>query len=140
MPGVRSPGNRPMISLQSGDRVSHDSFGLGTVVRVEGKVDKAMAHVDFGADTGVKRLLLRYAPLSFEGDARRRAGASKLVPGADLVSGQPRQRVDSRAAVGVDLEVQMRSGRVSGVAGSSDDSWPGSTCSPASTEIRDMCA
>jgi len=22
-----------------------------------------MAHVDFGADTGVKRLLLRYAPL-----------------------------------------------------------------------------
>jgi DNA helicase II / ATP-dependent DNA helicase PcrA len=62
-PGVRSPGNRPMISLHSGDRVSHDSFGLGTVVRVEGEADKAMAHVDFGADTGVKRLLLRYAPL-----------------------------------------------------------------------------
>jgi DNA helicase-2/ATP-dependent DNA helicase PcrA len=61
--GVRSPGNRPMISLHSGDRVSHDSFGLGTVVRVEGEADKAMAHVDFGADTGVKRLLLRYAPL-----------------------------------------------------------------------------
>ena len=62
-PGVRSPGNRPMISVRSGDRVSHDSFGLGTVVRVEGEADKAMAHVDFGADTGVKRLLLRYAPL-----------------------------------------------------------------------------
>ena len=62
-PGVRSPGNRPMISLTSGDRVSHDSFGLGTVVRVEGESDKAMAHVDFGVDTGVKRLLLRYAPL-----------------------------------------------------------------------------
>ncbi|HEY8653662.1 MAG TPA: DNA helicase PcrA [Dermatophilaceae bacterium] len=62
-PGVRSPGNRPMISLRSGDRVSHDSFGLGTVVRVEGELEKAMAHVDFGADTGVKRLLLRYAPL-----------------------------------------------------------------------------
>jgi len=62
-PGVRSPGNRPMISLRSGDRVSHDSFGLGTVVRVEGEADKAMAHVDFGTDTGVKRLLLRYAPL-----------------------------------------------------------------------------
>jgi len=62
-PGVRSPGNRPMISLHSGDRVSHDSFGLGTVVRVEGEAEKAMAHVDFGADTGVKRLLLRYAPL-----------------------------------------------------------------------------
>jgi len=62
-PGVRSPGNRPMISLRSGDRVSHDSFGLGTVVRVEGEADKVMAHVDFGTDTGVKRLLLRYAPL-----------------------------------------------------------------------------
>jgi DNA helicase-2/ATP-dependent DNA helicase PcrA len=62
-PGVRSVGNRPMIALRSGDRVSHDSFGLGTVVRVEGEGDKAMAHVDFGVDTGVKRLLLRYAPL-----------------------------------------------------------------------------
>ncbi len=62
-PGVRSPGNRPLISLHAGDRVSHDSFGMGTVVRVEGDLEKAMAHVDFGADTGVKRLLLRYAPL-----------------------------------------------------------------------------
>ena len=62
-PGVRSPGNRPMILLRPGDRVSHDSFGLGTVVRVEGEADKVMAHVDFGTDTGVKRLLLRYAPL-----------------------------------------------------------------------------
>jgi DNA helicase-2/ATP-dependent DNA helicase PcrA len=62
-PGVRSPGNRKVISLDAGDRVTHDSFGLGTVVRVEGNGDKAMAHVDFGADTGVKRLLLRYAPL-----------------------------------------------------------------------------
>jgi DNA helicase-2/ATP-dependent DNA helicase PcrA len=62
-PGVRSAGKRPVIALQSGDRVSHDSFGLGTVVRVEGDGDKSMAHVDFGADTGTKRLLLRYAPL-----------------------------------------------------------------------------
>jgi len=62
-PGLGSLGNRPAISLKSGDRVSHDSFGLGTVVRVEGAADKALAHVDFGADTGVKRLLLRYAPL-----------------------------------------------------------------------------
>jgi DNA helicase-2/ATP-dependent DNA helicase PcrA len=62
-PGVRSAGNRPIISLHSGDRVSHDTFGLGTVVRVEGEADKVMAHVDFGTDTGVKRLLLRYAPL-----------------------------------------------------------------------------
>ncbi len=62
-PGVRSPGKRPVITLHSGDRVTHDTFGLGTVVRVEGEGDKAMAHVDFGPDTGTKRLLLRYAPL-----------------------------------------------------------------------------
>ncbi len=62
-PGVRSPGNRPVIAVHGGDRVTHDSFGLGTVVRVEGEGDKAMAHVDFGSETGVKRLLLRYAPL-----------------------------------------------------------------------------
>ncbi|MGE9808258.1 DNA helicase PcrA [Janibacter sp. G1551] len=62
-PGVRSPGSRPVIALDSGDRVTHDTFGLGTVVRVEGVGDKAVAHVDFGAETGVKRLLLRYAPV-----------------------------------------------------------------------------
>src|SRR6478609_9648737 len=62
-PGVRSLGNRPVIALKDGDRVTHDSFGLGTVVRVEGEGDKAMAHVDFGGDAGVKRLLLRYAPV-----------------------------------------------------------------------------
>ena len=62
-PGVRSPGNRPVVVLKAGDRVTHDAFGLGTVLRVEGEGDRAMAHVDFGADDGVKRLLLRYAPV-----------------------------------------------------------------------------
>jgi DNA helicase-2/ATP-dependent DNA helicase PcrA len=61
-PGVRSPGNRPVIHLEPGDQVTHDSFGLGTVVQVEGSGDGAMAHVDF-RDQGVKRLLLRYAPV-----------------------------------------------------------------------------
>ncbi len=61
-PGVRSPGNRKIIDLAKGDRVSHDTFGLGTVVQVEGADDVAMAHVDFGGGQ-VKRLLLRYAPL-----------------------------------------------------------------------------
>jgi DNA helicase-2/ATP-dependent DNA helicase PcrA len=62
-PGVRMPGNRPSLALRAGDRVTHDSFGLGTVVRVEGEGDRAMAHVDFGGESGVKRLLLRFAPL-----------------------------------------------------------------------------
>ena len=61
-PGVRSPGNRVVIDLSPGDRVTHDAFGLGTVVAVEGSGDKAVASIDFGAD-GVKRLLLRYAPV-----------------------------------------------------------------------------
>ena len=61
-PGVRSPGNREVVHLEPGDRVTHDAFGLGTVVRVEGEADRAVAHVDF-RDQGVKRLLLRYAPV-----------------------------------------------------------------------------
>jgi DNA helicase II / ATP-dependent DNA helicase PcrA len=61
-PGVSSPGNREVIHLEPGDRVTHDTFGLGTVVQVEGAGERALAHVDF-RDEGVKRLLLRYAPV-----------------------------------------------------------------------------
>jgi DNA helicase-2/ATP-dependent DNA helicase PcrA len=61
-PGVRSAGNRPVIALNPGDRVTHDSFGLGTVVRMEGEGDKTIAHIDFRSE-GTKRLLLRYAPV-----------------------------------------------------------------------------
>ena len=55
-------GNRAVISVDVGDRVSHDAFGLGTVVEVTGMGDKAQATVDFGSG-GTKRLVLRYAPL-----------------------------------------------------------------------------
>jgi DNA helicase II / ATP-dependent DNA helicase PcrA len=53
---------REIPSLEPGDRVQHDTFGLGTVVALEGVADKAVASIDFGSD-GVKRLLLRYAPV-----------------------------------------------------------------------------
>jgi DNA helicase-2/ATP-dependent DNA helicase PcrA len=53
---------RDIPSLEPGDRVTHDSFGLGTVVALEGVADKAVASIDFGSE-GVKRLLLRYAPV-----------------------------------------------------------------------------
>jgi DNA helicase-2/ATP-dependent DNA helicase PcrA len=53
---------RAVPSLAPGDRVSHDSFGLGTVVSLEGAGDNAVASIDFGSG-GVKRLLLRYAPV-----------------------------------------------------------------------------
>ena len=53
---------REIPSLSPGDRVVHDSFGMGTVVSLEGMAEKSVASVDFGSQ-GVKRLLLRYAPL-----------------------------------------------------------------------------
>jgi DNA helicase II / ATP-dependent DNA helicase PcrA len=62
-PGTRSPGNRPVPSLSPGDMVTHDKFGLGTVVSTDGYGDQAEAKIDFGGDYGVKHLVLRYAPL-----------------------------------------------------------------------------
>jgi DNA helicase II / ATP-dependent DNA helicase PcrA len=56
-------GNRPVISLRVGDRVTHDAFGLGRVVAVNGEGERAQAEIDFGGDVGTKRLLLRYAPV-----------------------------------------------------------------------------
>jgi DNA helicase II / ATP-dependent DNA helicase PcrA len=53
---------REIPSLEPGDRVVHDSFGMGTVVSLEGSADKTVASIDFGSE-GVKRLLLRYAPV-----------------------------------------------------------------------------
>jgi DNA helicase-2/ATP-dependent DNA helicase PcrA len=61
-PGVRSPGNRVVVHLEPGDRVTHDTFGLGSVVSVEGVGERAVASIDFRTG-GVKRLLLRYAPV-----------------------------------------------------------------------------
>lgn len=56
------PGNHLIISLSPGDRVTHQKFGLGTVVAVAGTGDNSEASIDFGSE-GVKRLLLRYAPV-----------------------------------------------------------------------------
>ncbi len=50
------------IVLEVGDRVSHDTFGLGKVLAVSGSGDRAEATIDFGS-SGEKRLLLRYAPV-----------------------------------------------------------------------------
>ncbi|MBZ6108451.1 MULTISPECIES: DNA helicase PcrA [Streptomyces] len=54
--------DQPRVSLAVGDRVTHDQFGLGTVVGVKGTGANAEATVDFG-DPKPKRLLLRYAPV-----------------------------------------------------------------------------
>ncbi|WP_327289148.1 DNA helicase PcrA [Streptomyces sp. NBC_01198] len=58
----RSAGDRPVISLTVGDRVTHDQFGLGTVVAVTGQPGDEKATIDFG-DERPKQLLLRYAPV-----------------------------------------------------------------------------
>ncbi|MGO1348981.1 MAG: 3'-5' exonuclease, partial [Brevibacterium aurantiacum] len=54
--------NREVITVSVGEKVSHESFGLGTVTEVNGVGDKTVAVVDFGS-LGTKRLLLRYAPI-----------------------------------------------------------------------------
>ncbi|NGO72347.1 DNA helicase PcrA [Streptomyces boncukensis] len=59
---TRRTSDRPVVQLQTGDRVTHDSFGLGTVVAVKGSGDSAEATIDFGGEKP-KRLLLRYAPV-----------------------------------------------------------------------------
>ncbi|MGP3981973.1 DNA helicase PcrA [Streptomyces sp. KR80] len=59
---TRKATDRPVISLAVGDRVTHDQFGLGTVMSVTGSGHDAKATIDFGDDKP-KVLLLRYAPV-----------------------------------------------------------------------------
>jgi DNA helicase-2/ATP-dependent DNA helicase PcrA len=62
-PGMNAPGNRNVPVLAPGDLVTHDTYGLGRVLSVEGRGDDPEAKVDFGEDYGIKHLLLRYAPI-----------------------------------------------------------------------------
>ncbi len=62
-PPARATGKTNVsIGLVVGERVSHDTFGLGTVVSLSGEGDRAEATINFGS-YGEKRLLLRYAPV-----------------------------------------------------------------------------
>ncbi|MFR3302431.1 MAG: UvrD-helicase domain-containing protein [Bifidobacterium pullorum] len=61
--GSATGGNGLSISdFQIGDRITHDKFGLGTVVDLQDKGSKSVITVDFGSD-GVKRLMLAVAPI-----------------------------------------------------------------------------
>jgi len=63
-PPPRATGKKSTaMALVVGQRVSHDTFGLGTVVALAGEGDKSEATINFGA-YGDKRLLLRYAPVT----------------------------------------------------------------------------
>lgn len=59
---AKKPGGRPVPNLAPGDRVTHDKFGLGTVVSVDGVAEKTKVKIDFGSG-GEKTLLLAYAPV-----------------------------------------------------------------------------
>ncbi|MEV8633351.1 DNA helicase PcrA [Streptosporangium sp. NPDC051023] len=59
---AKKPGGRQIPNLTPGDRVTHDQFGLGTVVSVDGVAEKTKVKIDFGSG-GEKTLLLTYAPI-----------------------------------------------------------------------------
>jgi hypothetical protein len=54
-----------MVSLQPGDKVEHDKFGLGTVLETSGSehANNLEAKIDFGNPVGIKHLVIRFAPL-----------------------------------------------------------------------------
>ncbi|MBV9594060.1 MAG: DNA helicase PcrA [Actinobacteria bacterium] len=55
-------GNRPILQVVAGDRVTHDAWGLGTVLDTRGSGEQSQAQIDFGS-VGIKWLVLRYAKL-----------------------------------------------------------------------------
>jgi DNA helicase-2/ATP-dependent DNA helicase PcrA len=55
--------NTPAISLEVGDRVSHDKYGLGTVVATEGAGARATATIDFGQSGTIRLMLIGSVPL-----------------------------------------------------------------------------
>ncbi|GAA1072661.1 DNA helicase PcrA [Nocardiopsis composta] len=65
-PRREPPSRRPAKDvplLSPGDKVTHDSFGMGTVMLVDGAGDKTKARIDFGADIGEKDFLVKFAPI-----------------------------------------------------------------------------
>ncbi|HEU0127367.1 MAG TPA: DNA helicase PcrA [Pseudonocardiaceae bacterium] len=56
--------NTPALSLDVGDRVSHDKYGLGTVVATDGSGPRATATIDFGSAGKVRLMLIGGVPLA----------------------------------------------------------------------------
>ncbi|SNR37535.1 DNA helicase-2 / ATP-dependent DNA helicase PcrA [Haloechinothrix alba] len=52
------------MKLDVGDRVSHDKYGLGTVVATEGTGPRATATIDFGASGQLKLMLIGSVPMT----------------------------------------------------------------------------
>ena len=57
-------GSRPVLELAVGNRVSHDKYGLGTVIAVDGVGQRATATIDFGASGKVRLMLIGGVPMT----------------------------------------------------------------------------
>jgi DNA helicase II / ATP-dependent DNA helicase PcrA len=53
----------PALSLDVGDRVSHDKYGLGTVIATDGSGPRATATIDFGTSGKIRLMLIGGVPL-----------------------------------------------------------------------------
>ncbi|MEV6230390.1 UvrD-helicase domain-containing protein [Saccharopolyspora shandongensis] len=67
--GMRSTGMKGWkdavaIKLEAGDRVTHDKYGLGTVLSTEGEGPRATATIDFGSSGTVRLMLIGSVPIS----------------------------------------------------------------------------
>ncbi|WP_232663825.1 DNA helicase PcrA [Pseudonocardia sp. TRM90224] len=70
-PGATDRGNwnvpkasmQPSLSLDVGDRVSHDKYGLGTVIASDGAGVRATVTIDFGSAGTVRLMLIGGVPL-----------------------------------------------------------------------------
>ncbi|WP_243791722.1 UvrD-helicase domain-containing protein [Saccharopolyspora gloriosae] len=67
--GLRSTGapgwkDTVSIKLDAGDRVTHDKYGLGTVLATEGEGPRATATIDFGSAGTVRLMLIGSVPLT----------------------------------------------------------------------------
>jgi DNA helicase-2/ATP-dependent DNA helicase PcrA len=54
----------PAMRLDVGDRVSHDKYGLGTVVATDGDGPRATATIDFGTSGTVRLMLIGSVPMT----------------------------------------------------------------------------
>ncbi|MFL6143929.1 MAG: DNA helicase PcrA [Labedaea sp.] len=55
--------NTPALSLDVGDRVNHDKYGLGTVIATDGAGPRATATIDFGTNGTIRLMLIGSVPL-----------------------------------------------------------------------------
>jgi DNA helicase-2/ATP-dependent DNA helicase PcrA len=57
--------NRPKAGdFNSGDKVSHAKWGIGTIVQIKGSGDDTELQIAFPAPVGIKRLLAGFAPIT----------------------------------------------------------------------------